>query len=905
MQEGRLQNSLGFFTMFKTLLFARYRPIFFFCLTCFFLAGDAQRVKAFSENSDDPSLTEEPVIVPPALPAFKLQKRGRTLKKNSPSSPFGQNTSNPSLQDPFDPSPVQEKESDDQNVKVTFHKGFHLNVTFTTPPRTKAALYQRDDVLWLFFDAPLPFAPHPYSLMADPSFFLNVEKIPHEEALILKFKIPKRVFSLLSQDSKGWHLTFQKGTPTPRFFLELPVTITTTPSPEISFHVPQQGKILSFQDPETGEKYKVIPVQKGGVLERSMFSGFTILPSLHGVMIQVMQDGVHVTQSPSSFAIHGPEGLSFSRETDQLAHNRSKEVLAPSFLQTMSAPKGKSSSFYETHQAFSHKISSARNTVEKAYKRVAYALYLMHEEMPQEALGQLKLFFEENAPVDEHNLSYPQASDLRRLWTQAMALRGIAQGLSRRHEEAQETFRKGGLSDEPEIRLWQGVFEIEQGQLYEGLTHVLQGLKYVDDYPPFLSRYIYEKTTEANLLLKNSDYFFLNLFVNHASLKAKRSGLVTLFKTLQKKNENLLDEAIPAFETLKKAHSPYVRVWAAYELSKLRTDQKSLTDHITLLEKNRFWWRRHPLELKLLKHLSALYGRDKNPSQQLRLLRQIIVYYPETLDAYAIQNQTERIVYETLCGSQSLQGIKALAFYKEFQDLEPHDNRHTQIQKKLLDTYLDLNLLYEARQILQALLKNGQEKMPPEEKIHLLFKLADIQWGEKKLSKSLETLKEIERSGPLPQPLLLQKVSLEARILTEMKEYNHALQVLESMSQPPTLALLQQKADIAFSAKNWGKAIQYMEDIRHYKESHQELTPDVILNLAVAYYHGHRKKELENLIEKYRTFMVKSPLAVPFSILAAPPSAPQPTPEDLAQALEAGKKFDALMNQYRRTLKEK
>ena len=707
------------------------------------------------------------------------------------------------------------------------------------------------------------------------------------EGTILKLNVDKGYQPKIENKQTAWHLSWIKTTNHPEKDLNpriLSLMPEASSSDTLAFTLQKQGKKQQFKDEVAGDYLTIIPVMEGGQPALRDYPSFKFLPSLQGIVISSLVNKAAINQTDQGFNI-ACKNNRFSLADYTL--KRSKYFLPrlfqlnnPQDSQKFLAQKAliltQMRDQSQSHQNQPH-LGALRFDLIKLY--LSQGLYA-------EACGEMDLLKEENADFFQ---SHPVA-----------LYEGLAQGLADHADEALKSWNRKGLDDEPELNLWRGTFYIKQGDPYKGLYHLYNNLEEILSYPSFLRNYLCLTASQSALILNYPADVFVSL-IKTADLTSLQLEEFKLCQAFQKMKKTSLKEALPDFTALKTSSHPHVRLYALYYSTQdPATTPQQRQAYIQALEENRFLWRRDPLEVKILDHLATLYLQDNRPDKALNLMRQLLTYYPKTPQAQMAQSQAPAVIYDYMVHQNLFTPFKAVTFYEKFKDLAPQDlEKQAQITEKRIDHYLHLKLLEKAEALLIPLIE--QAPANPEKMTTLLLKLAQAQIEEKQDDPALATLAKINALPNLPATVITQQHQLQAQILTHQHKYKEALALLASEEG---LEALSQRVDIAFRAEEWAQAAIALTQIIQQKKPQGDVTPDLVLNLAVAYFHAGKTQELIDLKKEYQSFMLKSPLASPFSLLTTGPSASKIRPSELQQQLDESQKFNQQLTQYQNSLKK-
>lgn len=707
---------------------------------------------------------------------------------------------------------------------------------------TKAAVFKRGNTIWVFFNRPGLFKLEHLPVPAD-NLVTSASQFNEREYSGLRFEVLAGVDIAVEQEENHWKLHFNLAPSAPTVLLPLTPILSKDSRTSVSYPLRESGNGFAFKDPIVGDELFIVPTSQGGVYQTHETPSYAILPSKLGLVVRKVSSTLDFEQSASYLHLIQPGRSTLSSLEDR----ESNRVLAQPnrffiFKEVSEDPKD----FFDEKRQFLRKIVEApQHEAPRFYLELARH-YLSHG-FAEEAFGVLKRL-EERGPCD---VSFQEIK----------ALEGVAQGLMGRTREAILTFEKSNIVHDPEARLWMSVFHAINRNYQAGYEGIVSSLRYLNRYPPALRNFIDFQAAHAAHMTGNPGRIFLDL-IDSSRLTQREKELFDVYKAFFLKKDKKYEEAEVLLRKSLRAQNERARMEATLALVNMESlDESGKKAEIKNLENIRLSWRGDETELKILRRLIDLYDGFQDDAKTLDLLRQIITYFPNTLEKRQALRKAESIVVKHL-RQQDLTPLKTVAFYKEFYDLFPKDDSRFKSVGKVVDAYFDLNLLEEAGRILREELSTPPQD--PEDHARFLLRLGYIFIQTHKLPLAQKALERIDRLRLSNGEISRQCRFLQAKILTAQERPDQALRLLQADSSLESLEL---QAEISWLLKDWKKVIEILQKMISLKEKEQKLTPDVILSLAVAHFHDKDTEALRKLQERYGSFMMRSPLSHPFILL--------------------------------------
>jgi tetratricopeptide (TPR) repeat protein len=608
--------------------------------------------------------------------------------------------------------------------------------------------------------------------------------------------------------------------------------------------------VISFHDPMTGDNLNAIPLSIPGTALTAprSFVEFNLLQAAQGIAIQKNADTITVSAKAGKVEIASPKGLTISPETAEQMQEKEAEPVAANVLFPYARWKlDDDKNLVPTEIKLFHDIAfSPAETANKARLKLL-GIYLSQG-----------LFDEAHGMADDIlRVSYKFYRD-----NKVSALRGAAHFFKYRLQDAERDFSAAELSASPEATMWRNLCRELLNEGSEKFNFLANYDSFIHAYPPLFIQKLAIVAADRSINRKEYDtalaIFDLLKKDNLDQPVAKYVDYMHAKIFSETKRE---DEAIKIWERqAAEVDDPLIRARAEFSLINmlLRQDKITHADAIKRLEKLRIVWRGDNLELNTLTLLSNLYIQEKQYSNALHALRDIVLYYSEMPEAITTAQQMEEtfITLYNKGGADSMQPLEALSLFYEFRDLVPIGKEGDQMIRNLADRLVNIDLLDRAALLLDHQIR---KRLQGDERSRVGARLALIYLLNHQPKEALETLKTTGY-GDLPPDLQLIRIRLTAQALAQQGNPEKAVEVLSPDNSAEGSLL---RLSIYWDNKDWANVITNAEEfLGNRNDPSAALTPtesDVLLKLATAYVYEHDSGQIQYLRDYFTPLLKTGP----------------------------------------------
>ncbi len=715
-----------------------------------------------------------------------------------------------------------------------------VEITFPWRQNVHAALFNYGGRIWLVFDRPgkldtkdIPQGPT--------KLIKHVAVVTADNALAVVLEASENTGFYMEKGDRGWTLALQKNAYFPSVAREL---VKPQYDPEGQGYAwlkgPELAQSVKLQDEVTHTTLFVVPTPLDMAGESTHTPDYETLKTYRGYAIISKRDGLNVTTGKEAVFIQADAPLNIATKLERDPKRQPASIPQLVKLEKWGNEKDK---YFEIERAL-------QVQAQKHIKgRLRLARFYLANMRTSEAMGELNLAARQNPSI--------------MATAEFAAARTIALALAHRTDEAWALSQLPILQNEPEIRLWQGYILLQKEGLSAGIPVIMENLYLLQKLPSLLRNEISRQTLRGATQARAPGHVFLDMYDQKLATEHEREELILRRALLEYQNDRkvegqaLLDRAL-------QSTTPAVRVEATLADTQLRPLDADA--EIRKLEGVRYDWRGNKLESRVLQRLADLYLQKKDPSSALRLLRQLITYFDDTDAQTKARHSAQKTIVDHLKNNPHLDPVSFVKFISEFDDLMPQEGQDgVAVAFLAADKYAELGVLEKAQMYLERALSNSRSES--ETQAQALQRLANLYVLQKNFDKAISLYDQALALTPQDTALQSQRRLAVAQAREAEGDFAQAAATLKEDGSEESLNL---QLNLFWREKKWDQAADTLEKLIALREKNNALTPDLILNLAVAYDHGGKKKQLKELAGRYGSLMNKSPLKAPFDILTSP-----------------------------------
>jgi tetratricopeptide (TPR) repeat protein len=739
--------------------------------------------------------------------------------------------------------------------------GLRLNFAFPVP--TPLALFRRGDIMWLVVDAtrPIDLA----ALRRDGSSIIaDASRIPLDKGQAIRIRLNRpQLASLTAEDPAGtgqsWSVMFADTRQTPSQPLLAVRNIADPAHANVAVPLPQPGFKHSLIDPDAGDALTVITAlpPPRGFIRRQDFVEFSLLETIHGVVVQVNSDDVVVDAASDKVTLSRTGGLTLSPA--DAAPQRASSVARPIF-DVGQWRKDQEGKFSDRLDALIN-LASQADANSRTGARIDLARFYLARGLYPEAKGAADLALVDSKPGQENPV--------------ALIVRAVASALMGRPAQTLKDISNPVLGPGYDAELWKGLAYAGQGKWVAAREKFKNAELAIASLPVELQRIAIVNALRAALEVKD-----------YAGAGARGSELELVGIPPEMKPTSLvlsarLDEALGRD---KDALSKYQQAMASTdrpaaveaklrELA-LRQRRREITPEETLrdLETLAVMWRGDSIEVQTLQRMSKLYAELGRYAESLAAARSATERETSSETARQVQDDASALFSEIFLSSKGdeLRPVDALAMFYENRELTPIGRRGDEMIRRLADRLVAVDLLDQAAELLQY---QVDQRLEGAARAQVAARLAMVYLMARKPERAIGALRTT-RIADLAGELRQQRLLLEARAQSDVGRRDLALDIITNI---PGREAIRLRSDIFWSARRWREASEQIE--LYYGDRWRDFTPlssqekNDVIRAVVGYALAEDALGLARFRDKYAPLMTAGADKTAFDTASQPTSA--------------------------------
>ena len=735
-----------------------------------------------------------------------------------------------------------------------------LSFAWNTP--TSLASFERNGKVWLIFDDLQQVDVESLKKTAGP-LVKNIFQFPHPLATLIQIIPSDGVKISIRKEGLLWIVDLHTEELPPHSFKEMTIFTQYDSFKQPYLFIPNEfsGNVISIIDPEIGDIISTAPSSLPylGTSQTYQYPEFEILQTIQGLAFVINAPDILLTRSNSGLTLRAQgRGLNISSDLELLKLHQLKKDNADTIkkFNLQIAAKYQKMPFSEAVEAFKKDIISAPAN-QKNQLRIELARYYIYHGLGTNALfilNQIKNAKLPEAKTDDFN-----------------SLRGVANFLARRYQEASSDFSQGKLPDTDEGIFWrtlsQSAYEYNEANNSVIFAHI----SLIRDYPQNIKDQIALVATE-NAIHTGDDLSAQNFIDILRSVPDRLRDITPQINYLAAQKLELQGyprNAIKEYRNLISLPSAKYSALSRYNNAILsqKLEIMPTKEAIAELERLRFAWSEQKFKLNLLDQLASLYLKDFDYYNALRTLNETIIFAKDQNDKDRLTKRMMRVFEEIFLSNQAdakLSPITALALYQDFNWLSELSPRRHSIIQHLADRLVAVDLLPRAYNLLLSLLQ--ESNLTNEDRARIGSRIAIIHLFEKRPHQALDVLEKTD-SPTLSLETTNPRKVIQARAYTMLNQTDKALKLLNDDYSKTALL---HKFEIYWNGHQWDKAA---DTVKHLIEEPQTGKPlsqeqiNFILDWATTLKQSGKETVLLRLRNKFLPFFTNTKYYSAFNIL--------------------------------------
>ena len=719
-----------------------------------------------------------------------------------------------------------------------------LELTFSFPAPTPAALFRRADTVWLVFDSETPVDIEPIRSKGG-SIISEVARLPLEDGQAIRIRLNRpQMPSLIGEERKvgvKWTVTFADTMRTPIQPLAALRNITDPALANVAVPFSKPGLLHRLVDPDAGDTIMVVtaPLPVRGFIKRQDFVEFSLLESVHGLAIRAASDDVTAEISSDKVILGRPGGLTLS--SAEVGAERASIAVRPMFDVT-EWRKNQTGSFMAREDQLII-AAGAAEPEQRTPARIDLARFYMSRAMYPEAKGALDLALSDAKPGLEDPI--------------ALIMHSVASSLMGRPEAALKDLASPVIGTNFDSQMWQALAYARLARWPEAREKFKNTEFAVTSLPIDVQRLVVADAMRASLEVKDysgaakrsSD---LDVIGVSAELKPTVSVLRGRLAEALGHEKDALDEYKKAVDSRDRAAAAEAKLLSI--ALKQRRNEINPATMLRELEALSVTWRGDGVEVRTLQMLARIYAENGRYADSFAAARTATKLQPNSEASRQCQDAAAALFAQLFLSSKGddIPPVDALGIFYEYRELTPIGRRGDEMIRRLADRLVGVDLLEQASDLLQY---QVDKRLEGAARAQVAARLAMVYLTNRKPDRAITALRAT-RIADLSGELRQQRLLLEARAQSDVGRHDLALDIISNFGGREAIRL---RSDIYWAARRWREAseqieLYYADRWRDFKPLNPVEKGDVI-RAVVGYALAEDAIGLARFREKYAPLM--------------------------------------------------
>ncbi|MFA7430740.1 MAG: tetratricopeptide repeat protein [Rhodospirillaceae bacterium] len=766
------------------------------------------------------------------------------------------------------------------------------SLSFSWDQSTAAAVFERGGFLWVVFDR---YQELDIKLLRrlGAGIVHHIEQRNSRTNTIVRMIVEDGYHPSVRREGLLWIVDLMRQPYRPR----QPVAVTPQPSspvgPRLYLPITEGGKAAVLVDPEVGDRFLVVPVVPlgHGVYPSHSYPDAVLPVTAQGVVIEPRTNRVAVNSTRNGVEVTSEGGMIFSPDTAQLQAMATigSNVELEKVLDIGGWMRGAEDEFLDNKRMLQMAVANAPPS-RRNPARLELARFFFAHGYAAEALGILRAI-EADAPDMANTSAFH-------------ALRGAANYLMGRYDEAVEDMSHPSLAGIQEATFWRAAAQAQLGDpALQALTLRDTGGA-INSYPRRVK--VPLAIVAAHAAVEAADDLTASNFLTAARIDENtphEQAALTYIEGRQAVGIGNYSQALELWGDVADSDDRYYRALASRDRLELmhKLEELSRADLIKGLERLRFAWRGGDFEFNLLMRLGDLYTQTGEHGDALRVWQQASTYFSDEIRmAEAGQRMREAfrsLYYQGL--ADSMPPVRAIALFDEFRHLTPDGAEGDEMIRRLADRLVSMDLLQQAAVLLE---RQVRHRLSGVDRARVGARLGLVYLFDRQPNKAVETLLSTKDSG-MPPALDRQRRHLMARALADMDRMGDAIALLAEDDSRDAHLL---RAEIHWNKQDWAGAAQALEAVIPDPARTLVLAGEearLVLDWATALTLAQDEGGVRNLRRRYAEAMNRTPLARAFELITTPPEQGLIDYRTVADRIKQAEDFRAFLAAYRDRLR--
>ena len=747
-----------------------------------------------SPTSENIAREAKPDATPkPIKEAQSAPEQPATAMASSPAAPQAEAVTQPAPA-PATPTARVETQSgaDPKAVAEAKRTSDDLRLMFPFKNPVAAAAFRRADSIWVVFDTDKTLDTDAIvregsSIVADVTSF----DLPRGKALRVRLARPQ--LATFSNDDRGWLLTIADKIQSPSQPLVVTRNVADPARASVSIAIAKPGQVHRLNDPDAGISLMVVtaPAPASGLVKRQNFVEFSLLESIHGIVVQPNADDITMELSSDKAVLGRPGGLTLSAA--MTAPERATSSSRPVF-DIKEWRENKSADFIAARDKLMTAAAQSSGEQRMLVHLDLARFYLARSFYP-EAKGILDLAFSEVKQGDED--------------PSALIVHAVASTLFGRPEQALKDLANPAVGTNFDSRLWKALAYARLGRWADAREKFKNVEFALTAQPIDLQRIVILDAFRASLEVKDfagattrsNDLDVVGIAPDQLADAALLRG--RLAEALGREKDALSEFQAAADS----ANRPAATEAQLLSVSlRQRRNEIGEDDALRDLETVSMIWRGDAIEVQNLQLLSRAYAGKGRYAEAFAAARNATKLQPNSDISRKLQDEASALFEEIFNGPKGddLPPVEALALFYEYRELTPIGRRGDEMIRRLADRLVGVDLLDQASELLQYQI---DKRLEGAARAQVATRLAMVYLMNRKPDRAIAALRTT-RIADLAGEVRQQRLLLEARAQSDIGRHDLALDIVSNVGGREAIRL---RSDIYWAARRWRESAEQIE----------------------------------------------------------------------------------------------
>lgn len=729
--------------------------------------------------------------------------------------------------------------------------GQDLVLTFPWASLPGAAVFRRGEALWIVFDAAADLADAEIAA-AGSRHVDGYRSFAGVDFTALRLEGPRATQADVRATGAAWTITLTDAVDEPPRPVRMARETGFDGPALLRFGLNGARSVRTIPDPVIGDLLHVLTAdgEKRGVITPRQFAEVSILASSHGVAVQTFADDLDFQVEPGGAVLTRPGGLALSRAADPTLGGGFDRPVTPGFLD-LARWRG-DAAFPETRARLQHAALEL-----EPESLLALARFHLAWSLGPEALALTRLAVEERGALD----TTPEVA----------ALRGAANYMLGRLEDAEEQLSHPELLDDPAAQPWRGLIAAREERWPEARRRFEEGRESVFFFDPLWRART--RAWHALAALETNDIGAVQPLVDlvQADSEDPEALAIAAFAAAGlAAADGRTARAVAEYDTLTRHDWTPIQARALLAKTRIEVEEGLIEpdEAVDVLEGLRFRWRGDTVEVQAAAMLGRVYAQAGRYDDALASMAAARARFPDSPVSRRLSMEMETLFRDLFLNGQAdrMDPLDALSlWYEYYENIAIMGPDGLRMARRIAERLIDIDLLEPAGELLSHQVFERNITMTNLARAQIAADLARVRLMDDRPEDALRAL-EATRVARLPEELVRDRRLLQARALSDLGRTDHALELVANDDGADVERL---RAEIAWEARNWADAGRRAEALLGdrwrnatpltSRESHD------VLRSAIAYALAAERAGLERVESRYGRAMAATGHAAAFS----------------------------------------